>query len=39
MKNKLLCILCMLLICLSLFFLASCDGKIDEFTSELGTPH
>ena len=36
MKNKLLCILCMLLICLSLFFLASCDGKIDEFTSELG---
>lgn len=26
----------MLLICLSLFFLASCDGKIDEFTSELG---
>ena len=36
MKNKLLCILCMLLICLSLFFLASCDDKIDEFTSELG---
>ena len=36
MKKKLLCIISVILVALSLCVLASCDGKIDEFTSELG---